>query len=57
MTDNAVYKTEGVTGCDLGKVKIGETSGTVFSDSGLLDGRTYDFSVMAMAANPSCLGP
>jgi hypothetical protein len=52
----AVYKTEGVLGCDPGKVKIGETAGTTFSDSGLLDGRTYFYSVLPVGANASCFG-
>jgi hypothetical protein len=53
----AVYKTEGVNGCDPGKVKIGETAGTTFSDSGLLDGRTYFYGVLPVGANASCFGP
>jgi hypothetical protein len=53
----AVYRTEGPIGCDMGKTKIGETAATIFSDSGLLDGRTYFYSVMPLGVNPSCIGP
>jgi trimeric autotransporter adhesin len=52
----AVYRTEGLD-CDRGKTRIGETAGTGFSDSGLLDGRTYFYGVLAIGSNPSCLGP
>jgi len=52
----AVYRTEGVNGCDFGKVKIGETAATTFSDSGLLDGRSYFYGVLPIGANPSCFG-
>ena len=52
-----VYRTEGVIGCDLGKARIGETAGTAFSDSGLLDGRTYFYAVLPVGSNSSCLGP
>ena len=52
----AVYRTEGVSGCDFGKVRIGETAGTAFSDTGLLDGRTYDYNVLPTGSNPSCFG-
>jgi hypothetical protein len=53
----AVYRTEGVVGCDSGKVKIGETAGTTFSDAGLLDGRTYFYAVLPTGSNASCFGP
>jgi len=53
----AVYRTEGAIGCDLGKAGIGETAATTFSDSGLLDGRSYFYSVVAVGSNASCRGP
>jgi hypothetical protein len=53
----AVYRAEGPIGCDLGKTRIAETAGTAFSDSGLLDGRTYFYSVLSLGTNASCLGP
>ena len=52
-----IYRAEGPIGCDLGKTRIGETTDTAFSDSGLLDGRTYFYAVVPVGSNPSCLGP
>jgi len=52
-----VYRAEGPIGCDLGKTRIGETTDTAFSDSGLLDGRTYFYAVLPVGSNSSCLGP
>jgi trimeric autotransporter adhesin len=52
----AVYRTEGVNGCDYGKAKIGETGATSFSDSGLLDGRAYFYGVLPVGGNSSCFG-
>ena len=52
-----VFRTEGVNGCAFGKVKVGETTGLSFQDQGLQNGRTYYYSVMAVGANPSCIGP
>jgi trimeric autotransporter adhesin len=52
-----VYRTEGPIGCDMGKIKVGETANTTFSDTGLLDGRTYFYAVLPVGSNASCLGP
>jgi hypothetical protein len=52
----AVYRTEGVFGCDFGKVKIGTTANTTFSDTGLRDGRTYYYNVLPIGSNTSCFG-
>jgi trimeric autotransporter adhesin len=52
----AVYRTEGTNGCSFGKIKVGTTSGTTFTEGGLLDGRTYLYSVMPVGANASCFG-
>ena len=52
-----IYRTEGVFGCDFGKTLIGETTGLSFTDnSGLMNGRTYYYSVMGFAASDSCHG-
>jgi hypothetical protein len=53
----AVYRTEGVNGCSFGKVRVGQTAGTTFSETGLLDGRDYRYSVMPIGSNASCIGP
>jgi hypothetical protein len=55
-TSYAVYRTEGVFGCSFGKVKAGTTSNLTFTDEGLLDGRTYYYSVLPIGANTSCFG-
>ena len=52
----AVYRAEGVAGCDFGKVKVGETTGTTFLDTGLQGGRSYSYSVLPIGANTSCFG-
>ena len=36
-----VYRTEGVFGCDFGKVLLGETFGTTWEDGNLQNGRQY----------------
>jgi hypothetical protein len=51
-----VFRTEGVKGCDFGKVKIAEVTGTSFADSGLLDGFEYLYSVLPVGATDSCRG-
>ncbi|HEX9637847.1 MAG TPA: Ig-like domain-containing protein [Acidobacteriota bacterium] len=52
-----VFRTEGVKGCDFGKVRIAETTATEYSDSGLLDGFELLYSVMPVGAHDSCAGP
>jgi hypothetical protein len=52
-----VYRTEGALGCDFGKALVGETHGTTFADSGLQDGRSYFYGVMAVGLSETCLGP
>jgi hypothetical protein len=52
----AVYRTEGTNGCSFGKVKVAETANLTFTETGLLDGRTYLYSVLPIGANTSCFG-
>lgn len=52
-----IFRTEGVRGCDFGKVKIAETTSTNYTDTGLLDGFGYLYSVMAVGSHDSCMGP
>ncbi|KAB2967942.1 MAG: hypothetical protein F9K18_03570 [Thermoanaerobaculia bacterium] len=52
-----IYRTDGVFGCDFGKVLIGTTDGLEFTDSGLQNGRTYSYVVVPVGANDVCLGP
>lgn len=51
-----VFRTEGVFGCDFGKVKVGETDTLTFTDQGLQNGTTYFYSVMPVGANTACFG-
>ena len=56
-TEYRVYRTDGVFGCDFGKVLIGTTDGLEFADGGLQNGRTYSYIVVPMGASDVCLGP
>ena len=53
----AIFRTEGVAGCDFGKARIGATTGLSFTDQDLQAGRTYYYNVMAVGATPACLTP
>ena len=52
-----VYRTEGVFGCNFGKVLLGETFNTNWSDTGLQNGRQYFYTVAAVGLSNTCLGP
>ncbi len=52
-----VFRTEGVFGCDFGKVLLGETFGTSWTDGNLQNGRQYFYSVAAVGLSNTCLGP
>ena len=56
-TKYQVFRTDGVFGCDFGKVKVGETTDTEFVVGGLLHGHEYSLIVIPLGANDSCLGP
>ena len=51
-----VFRTEGVFGCDFGKVKVGEADGLSFTDQGLQNGTTYFYSVLPVGTNTACFG-
>ncbi len=51
-----IFRTEGVHGCDFGKVRLGETSGTSWTDSGLQNGRDYSYVVIPTGAADACMG-
>jgi len=53
----AVYRSDGVDGCNIGKAIIARTSDLSFLDQGLANGRTYSYGVMAIGSSPSCLSP
>jgi len=52
-----VYRTDGVFACDFGKIKVGNTTDTTFTENGLQNGRTYYYSVIAVGSNTACYGP
>jgi hypothetical protein len=52
-----VFRTEGVFGCDFGKVRLGETAGTSFNDAGLQNDRDYFYVVIPKGNADSCFGP
>jgi hypothetical protein len=51
-----VYRTEGLAGCDGGRIKVGQAAGTAFADRGLQAGRTYSYTVWPVGANGACFG-
>lgn len=52
-----VFRTDGVFGCDFGKLRVGETTSTEFLDEGLLNGTEYYYTVIPVGAGASCTGP
>jgi len=52
-----VFRTDGVFACDFGKVRVGETAGTSFNDSGLQNGREYSYIVVPKGSADACFGP
>jgi hypothetical protein len=52
-----IFRTEGVFGCDFGKIKVGETTGTDFFDGGLLNDFEYSYIVIPVGGDDSCVGP
>lgn len=53
-TSYRVYRTDGVFGCDFGKILIGTVDGTSFIDVGLQNGRDYSYVVIPMGVNDTC---
>ncbi|MGH9464630.1 MAG: hypothetical protein ACRD0X_03220, partial [Thermoanaerobaculia bacterium] len=56
-----IYRTDGVLGCNMGKIKVGEVDpstflGTSFEfiDEGLQNGREYRYTVLAVGSDPDC---
>jgi hypothetical protein len=56
-TKYQVFRAEGIFACNFGKVKIGETTGLSFSDTGLQNGRNYSYVVIPIGAANTCFGP
>ncbi len=53
-TSYRVYRTDGVFGCDFGKLLIGTVAGTSFIDYGLQNGRDYSYTVIPTGINETC---
>ena len=53
----AIFRTEGVAGCDFGKTRIANTSGTSYTDKKLQPGRTYYYNIVGVGSSSACLTP
>jgi hypothetical protein len=49
-----VMKTEGFAGCNFGKARVANISGTTFTDPAVSNGRQYCYSVVAAGSNAAC---
>jgi hypothetical protein len=49
-----VMRTEGHAGCDLGKTRIADVTGTSYTDTAVVNGRTYYYNVVAQGASSAC---
>lgn len=56
-TEYEVLRTEGVFGCEFGKIKVGQTPGTQFLSAGLRNGFAYSYIVVPLGGDPACTGP
>jgi len=52
-----IYRTEGTRECEKGKLILGSTTSTNFTDAGTLNGFEYFYTVAAGAGGRSCMGP
>jgi len=52
-----IFRTEGVFRCDFGKVRLGNTAGTDWIDTGLQNGRDYSYVVIPKGNAAACFGP
>jgi hypothetical protein len=53
----AIFRTEGVAGCDFGKVRLANTQDLSYADRHLQPGRTYYYNVVAVGSSSACLTP
>jgi hypothetical protein len=52
-----VFRTEGHAGCDFGKARIAEVTGTSYTDGVVANGRAYHYNVVAAGAASACFSP
>jgi hypothetical protein len=50
-----VFRSEGHAGCNFGKTRIADITGTSFNDTQVANGRLYSYNVVAQGTSPSCL--
>jgi hypothetical protein len=55
-TRSWVFRTEGHAGCNFGKTKIAEVTGTSYTDTEVANGRPYYYNVVAAGASSACYG-
>ena len=51
-----VFRTEGHAGCNFGKTRIAEITGTSYTDTQVANGRTYYYNVVPAGASSACFG-
>ncbi|MGY6588297.1 MAG: choice-of-anchor D domain-containing protein [Wenzhouxiangella sp.] len=56
-TEYWVYRTEGPMGCDFGKARVGQVTGTSFTELGLRNDFDVYYSVLAVGPGGQCTGP
>ena len=49
-----VLRSEGHAGCDFGKARIADVTGTTYTDTEVAAGRSYAYNVVAQGASPAC---
>ena len=51
-----VFRTEGHAGCNFGKTRIAEVTGTAFTDTQVANGRPYYYNVVPAGTSSACFG-
>ena len=49
-----VMRSDGHAGCDYGKVRIADLTGTTYTDSEVVNGRPYSYNVVAQGTSSAC---
>lgn len=52
-----LFRSEGIKGCEQGKVKLTTTTSLSFIDTGLMNDREYHYIVIPKGLNDACFGP
>jgi hypothetical protein len=51
-----VFRSDGHAGCNFGKTRIAEVTGTSYTDTQVANGRLYSYNVVAAGASAACFG-